>query len=100
MKAKLLSDESTVIRDGKRRIIGLDVLPAGTVIDHPQAWRLVGAGVAEPYDKECDERCPRTEAQRVAAHLWQVKQKALQEARRLKANTEDEDETDTEDDDE
>ena len=97
MKAKLLAVESTVIRDGKRRIIGVDILPAGTVIDHPMAWRLVGAGVAEPYDKECDERCPRTEAQRVAAHLWQVKQKTLQAARRAKADTE---ETDTEDDDE
>jgi hypothetical protein len=29
--------------------------PAGTVVDHPEAWRLVRMGVAEPVDDECRE---------------------------------------------
>lgn len=29
--------------------------PAGTEIDHPDAWRLVHLGVAEPLDEECQE---------------------------------------------
>jgi hypothetical protein len=29
------------------------VAPAGEVIDHPNAWRLVRMGVAEPADDEC-----------------------------------------------
>ena len=84
MKAKLLMDQSTVVRDDKRRIVAVDILPKGAVIDHPNAWKLVGAGVAEPADNECEERCPRTEAQRVAAHLWQLKQVDLQKLARDK----------------
>ena len=30
--------------------------PAGTVIDHPQAWLLVAMGRAEPEDEECKRR--------------------------------------------
>ena len=27
--------------------------PVGTIIDHPDCWRLVRCGVAEPVDDEC-----------------------------------------------
>lgn len=43
MKCRLLSDGQT--RDG--------VLPAGSEIDHPEAFRLVQCGKAEPADEEC-----------------------------------------------
>jgi hypothetical protein len=31
-------------------------VPAGTVIDHPQAYMLVAMGRAEPVDEECKQR--------------------------------------------
>lgn len=34
-----------------------DRLPAGTVIDHPDAWRLVEMGSADPADAECLAKC-------------------------------------------
>ena len=100
MKAKLLLDQTTVIRDDKRRIVALDILPVGSIIDHPKAWRLVSHGVAEPADKECEDKCPQTQAQRAAAHLWQVKQLALQKAARDKAAAATDTDTEDEDDDE
>lgn len=36
--------------------------PAGTEIDHPQAFRLVQNGVAIPADDECAARCGMTPA--------------------------------------
>jgi hypothetical protein len=33
------------------------VLPAGTIDDGPDSWRLVMAGVAEPADEECRAKC-------------------------------------------
>jgi hypothetical protein len=30
--------------------------PTGTVIEHPDAWKLVRMGMAEPEDDECRER--------------------------------------------
>lgn len=35
--------------------------PAGTEIDHPQAFRLVQMGVALPADPECEQASGRTE---------------------------------------
>jgi len=32
------------------------VMPAGAEIEHPQAFRLVQQGMAEPADDECRER--------------------------------------------
>lgn len=34
---------------------------AGTVIDHPAAYLLVGLGIAEPADAECKARCEAIE---------------------------------------
>lgn len=34
-------------------------LPAGEVIDHPDAWRLCVIGKASPHDDECRERVLR-----------------------------------------
>lgn len=39
--------------------------PAGTVIEHPDAYRLVLKGVAEAVDDECREAAPTTPRQAV-----------------------------------
>jgi hypothetical protein len=41
--------------------------PAGTVITHPDAWKLIGLGVAIPGDEECRIRAGMTEQQMSAA---------------------------------
>ncbi len=38
-------------------------LPAGTVIDHPDAWQLVLNGHAEPADDECAKAAGMTKAE-------------------------------------
>jgi hypothetical protein len=43
------------------------VLPAGTVIDHPDAYLLVQLGCAVPADEECQKRHGRTPDQLAAA---------------------------------
>lgn len=48
LSRKISSDEYR-----RRRSI---VAKAGTVIDHPEAWRLVCHGQAEPFDQECIDR--------------------------------------------
>ena len=45
------------------------VAKAGEVIDHPNAYKLVQLGVAEPADSECALRAKLTERQIVAAQL-------------------------------
>lgn len=45
------------------------IRPAGTLLDHPQAYVLVRMGVAEPADEECERRADRSPAQLAeAAH--------------------------------
>lgn len=58
MKAKLLRDMRSSKRDAQsgRR----EPQPAGTIVDHPDAYRLVQMGVAEPFDDECRSKCNRT----------------------------------------
>jgi hypothetical protein len=34
-------------------------LPAGTIVEHPDAWKLVLMGSAEPADEECQEKVSR-----------------------------------------
>lgn len=41
-------------------------MPAGTVIDHPDAHRLVAHGCAEPADDECFAKSPYTHEQCLA----------------------------------
>lgn len=48
-------------------------LPAGTIIDHPHAWKLVKMGVAVPEDDECEKRAGMDPAQLVAAQHAQEK---------------------------
>jgi hypothetical protein len=78
MKAKLIrdgrvapsapDDERIEVRDGVR------YWPAGTVHDHPRAYRLVEMGMAEPADDECRLRaCMTTEEMKAA----QVKQELV-----------------------
>ena len=43
-------DDICIFEDGKR------FLEAGTVLDHPDAYRLVHAGHAEAVDDECREK--------------------------------------------
>jgi len=35
-------------------------IPAGTVIDHPDCWKLVRNGHAEPADDECKQKANMT----------------------------------------
>ena len=55
MKAELLKD-SEHSQTGER-------IPAGTVIDHPQAWLLVRLGRAIPADDECRRAAAMTDEQ-------------------------------------
>lgn len=43
------------------------IVTAGTVIDHPEAWELIGHGVAIPADDECRVRAGMTEKQMAEA---------------------------------
>jgi hypothetical protein len=58
--------------------------PAGTVLDHPECWRIVQMGQAEPADDECREKAGMNAEQMEAA------QKA---AKRLAAGIDSEDYT-------
>ena len=67
MQAKMISDE-----DGAKK---------GTIIDHPDAYKLVKLGVAEPADDECRIAAGMTPAKTEAAREFQRKAKrGLQEA--------------------
>lgn len=44
-----------------------ELLPAGTVIDDPAAWRLVRLGVAVPFDDECQAKANLTPEQLAGA---------------------------------
>ena len=45
-------------------------LPAGTIMDHPDAYMLVQGGVAEPADEECEKRAGLTAEQFQAAKYY------------------------------
>lgn len=49
------------------------VKPAGTVIDHPDAFRLVQLGCAEPADDQCAAAHGRTPEQLEAARIAYVR---------------------------
>lgn len=67
MKAKMISDE-----DGAKK---------GAIIDHPNAYKLVKLGVAEPADEECRTAAGMTPEKTEAAVNFQRKAKrGLQEA--------------------
>lgn len=60
MKARLLNDGEAVNpiyldADVKGDIVPTVVIPAGTVIDNPDAWMLCVNGTAVPDDDECRE---------------------------------------------
>lgn len=55
MKAKLFNTEYRQDTHESERV----ELPAGTIIDHPEVWKLVQWGTAEPADDECRERAYR-----------------------------------------
>lgn len=76
MQARLLHDEERINPDYSRREAiaarkkrrRYDVpktlpLPAGTIIDRPDAWKLVVIGAAEPVDGECRAAAKMTDAQ-------------------------------------
>ena len=63
---------------------------AGYVIDHPDAWKLIRAGYAEPEDDESRERAGLTPAQIQAAIKGQDKiqedyQKAVAKSRKKRS---------------
>ena len=83
MKAKLISNEEMVnplylAASDRTGIQPRLTLPAGQIIDDPQAWVLCVVGKAVPADDECRSR--------VAQHLGDGKRKAmLSNVRKLRA---------------
>jgi len=65
VKCKLLWDmgcrRSAAYPDG--------IMPAGSLIEHPDAWRLVNRGVAEPADEQCRRKITRSPEQIRQAQL-------------------------------
>lgn len=59
MKAKSLFDLGCIPCDAFPN----GIKPAGTITDHPDAYKLVQQGCAEPADEECAKRAGITEAQ-------------------------------------
>lgn len=64
MKATLLGDEEMVnplylSSADKKGIQQILPIPAGTVMDNPDAWMLCALGKAVPADAECKERLDR-----------------------------------------
>lgn len=58
MKASYLRDETGPISEANPT----GKWPAGTVIDRPDAYKLVLMGVCSPADDECTEKCGMTPA--------------------------------------
>jgi hypothetical protein len=56
MKVRLLTEQQSTA----------GALPAGTEIEHPDAYRLAQLGVAEPIDDEAKEKMAEFEAQQEA----------------------------------
>lgn len=65
MKCKLIR-EMTYGPDAGPDKVGT-VAPAGTVVDHRQAWLLVKQGVAVPEDEECKQKVGVTPEQMTRA---------------------------------
>ena len=52
-----------------KEIDGRRVVPEGTIIEHPRAYRLVQMGAAEPADDECRLAACMTTAEMKAAQI-------------------------------
>jgi hypothetical protein len=51
------------------------MVPAGYILDHPDAWMLVQQGTAKAADEECEKRAAMTPEQKVRRY---ERQKALE----------------------
>ena len=59
---------------------GREYWPAGTVLDDPRAYLLVGCGVAEPADAECVARANKTSQEMASAQRkYEMFAKGIQE---------------------
>lgn len=70
MKCETIRDSKRLVRvydHAGRLCLRIDVQKAGTVIDHPDAWKLVLQGKAVPADEECKRKVPFTPSQMQAA---------------------------------
>jgi len=59
MKCKLLHDTPAAPTIPPNK----DIMPAGTIIDHPNAFLLVQIGMAVSMDEECEAKADRTPEQ-------------------------------------
>ena len=62
MKAKLQSTRRATGRTDPELVVeknGVRLLPAGTVIDHPDVYQLCMSGIATPEDQECLDELER-----------------------------------------
>jgi hypothetical protein len=48
------------------------LVPAGYILDHPDAWRLVRQGTAKAADDECEKRAGMTPAEKVRRYERQI----------------------------
>lgn len=75
MRAKLVVDVDANPRTADERAVkdenGRLYYPAGTVFDHPRAFRMVQMGTAEPDDEECTLRVCMTKEEMKAAQRQQ-----------------------------
>jgi hypothetical protein len=62
MRAKLLYDCRADPNHPSADDFPDGIKPVGTIIDHPEAFKLVQQGIAEPADEECAKQANMTEA--------------------------------------
>jgi len=62
MQAELISDQRTLNPATGKEL----PMPAGTIITHPDAFRLVQMGIAKPHDNECLVACGERTAEETA----------------------------------
>jgi len=76
LKAELLRDtlpaRSAAGDDRLILINGVKHFPAGSIIDHPDAYMLVKMGTAKPADAECTAAAGMTSEQQAVAQRMQV----------------------------
>ena len=82
--ADFVPDDAITLVDGIR------YLTTGYVFEHPQAWKLVHGGIAEPVDDECAERAKRGNP-KTAGWMAGAPVRIMQEFRDHKAEKEVED---------
>lgn len=71
MRAKFIREARRLIRDynkaTRKTVLRVEVIPVGTVVEHPMAYKLCLQGRAVPDDRECRSRVNMTDSEIEAA---------------------------------